>query len=108
VANSLRGPLSSIEFNGSTADRADFTARGATWKPLRFHVTLRPDPSGWTFVSTHLDKWTWRRTRVYFIPVPGSKRMDGYGLYKSFGDRLLKALQQRDQSTNGAFKTRPQ
>ncbi|CAM4370394.1 hypothetical protein MYSE111917_24525 [Mycobacterium senriense] len=108
AANSLRGPLSSVEFTGSTADRANFTVRGSTWKPLEFHVTLRPDPSGWTFVSTHLDRWTWRRNRVNFIPVPLTKRMDGYGLYKSFGDRLLKALQQHHQSTNGAFKTRPQ
>jgi hypothetical protein len=37
-----------------------------------------------------------------------TKRIDGYGLYKSFGDQLLKELQQRDQSTTGAFNKRPQ
>jgi hypothetical protein len=108
VANTLRGPLSSTQFNGSTADRADFTVRGATWKPLNFHVALRSDRSGWTFVSTHLDSWTWRRTRVNFIPVPFTKRMDGYPLYKSFGDRLLTELQRRDPSASGAFHSRPQ
>jgi hypothetical protein len=108
VANRLRGPLSSIQFNGSNPGRADFGVRGKTWKPLEFHVALRADPSGWTFVSTHLDSWTWRRERINFIPVPLTKRIDGYGLYKSFGDQLLKELQQRDQSTTGAFNKRPQ
>ncbi|MCV7242387.1 hypothetical protein H7J83_06450 [Mycobacterium mantenii] len=107
VANTLRGPLSSVQFNGSTPDRADFTVRGSTWKPLNFHVALRPDPSGWIFLSTHLDSWTWRRQRVYFIPVPLTKSMDGYGLYKAFGGRLLAELQRRAPSTSGTFHTRP-
>jgi hypothetical protein len=108
IANALRGPLSSVDFNGSSAGRADFTVRGVTWAPLAFHVALATDPSGWIFMSTHIDKWTWRRVRWNFIPVPFTKRMDGYGLYRSFGDRLLKTLQQRDPGTTGQFHKRPQ
>ncbi len=107
VANALRRPMSSVQFNGSSTDRADFTVRGSTWKPLTFHVALRRDPSGWIFLSTHLDTWTWRRQRVNFIPVPLTKSMDGYGLYKAFGDRLLTELQRRDPSASGTFHTRP-
>lgn len=107
IANTLRGPLSSVQFNGSAPERADFTVRGGTWKPLNFHVALKRDLSGWTFLSTHLDSWTWRRQRIYFIPVPLTKSMDGYGLYKAFGDRLLTELQRRDPSTNGTFHARP-
>jgi hypothetical protein len=106
LAAGLQGPLSSVQFNGSTAERLDFTVRGVTWDPLVFHMSLRRDPSGWTFLSTHLDKWTWRRQRWNVIPVPFTKRMDGYGLYKSFGDRVLKALQERDPVLTGAFHRR--
>lgn len=108
VANTLRGPLSSVQFDGTSSGRADFTVRGATWKPLQYHVTLVSDPAGWTVVSTHLDSWTWNRYRVYFIPVPFTKSMDGYSLYRSFCDRLLTELQQRDGAATGAFNTRPQ
>lgn len=107
IANGVRGLASSIQVNGSSPGRADFTVRGLTCHPLDFHIALRSDPSGWTFLSTHLDSWTWRRVRVNFIPVPFTKRIDGYGLYKSFGDRLLKELQQRDPSASGAFSKRP-
>lgn len=106
VANTLRGPLSRIEVNGSTSDRADFTVRGTTWSPLEFHAIFTSDPSGATLVSTHLDSWTSSRIRINFIPVPFTKSMDGYGLYRSFGDRLLGELQRRDGATNGAFRTK--
>jgi hypothetical protein len=108
LANILRGPLSSVQFDGFSSGRADFTVRGATWQPLKFHVNLVSDPTGWTFVSTHLDNWTWNRYRVYFIPVPFTKSMDGYSLYRSFCGRLLTELQQRDGAATGAFNTRPQ
>jgi hypothetical protein len=107
VANALRGPMSSIHFNGSTVGRLDFAVKGLTWKPLDFHVEIKPDASGWTFLSTHIDQFTWHRYRVYFIPVPFTKGMDGYGLYKSFGDRLLSTLRERDPTTTGEFNKRP-
>jgi len=106
LAAGLQGPLSSVHFNGSTPERLNFTIKGVTWDPLEFHMSLRRDPAGWTFVTTHLDKWTWRRQRVNFIPVPFTKRMDGYGLYKSYGDRVLIALRERDPLSSGAFHKR--
>jgi hypothetical protein len=106
LAAGLHGPMSSVRFDGSTADRLNFTVSGVTWKPLEFHVSLRRDPAGWTFLTTHLDTWTWRRQRWNFIPVPFTKRMDGYGLYKSFGDRVLNALRERDPVLTGAFHNR--
>lgn len=108
VANSRSGPLARIQFNGSTTGRADFTIVGATGKPLHFHMSAVADPIRYTLVSTRLDKWTWRRNRIYLIPVPLTKRIDGYGVYKSFGQQLLKELQRRDQTTTGAFNNRPE
>jgi hypothetical protein len=107
VASALRGPMSSIQFNGTSVGRLDFTVKGLTWKPLDFHVELKSDASGWTQLSTHIDQFTWHRYRVYFIPVPFTKGMDGYGLYKSFGDRLLAVLRDRDPNTTGEFNKRP-
>jgi hypothetical protein len=106
LAAGLQGPMSNLRFNGSAPDRLDFTVTGVTWEPLTFHMSLLRDPAGWTFVTTHLDTWTWRRQRWNFIPVPFTKRMDGYGLYKTFGDRVLGALRERDPVSTGTFHKR--
>ncbi|WP_026357292.1 hypothetical protein [Mycobacterium sp. 141] len=107
LARTLRGPMSSIEFNGTAGYRLDFTVKGVTWSPLDFHVAVTPDPSGWTFLATEIDSFTWHRYRVYFLPVPFSKSIQGWGLYKSFGDRLLTAVRERDPSAIGEFHKRP-
>ncbi len=107
LASALRGPMSSVEFHGTTGHRLDFTIKGVTWSPLHFHVAVTPDPSGWTFLATEIDSFTWHRYRVYFIPVPFSKSIQGWGLYRSFGDRLLTAVKERDPGAIGEFHKRP-
>jgi hypothetical protein len=77
VANIRSGPLARIQFNESTTGRADFTIVGATGKPLHFDMAAVAAPTRYTLVSTRVDKWTWRRSRIYLIPVPLTKRIDG-------------------------------
>lgn len=105
LAATQQGPFSSVQFTGSEPGRLNFTARGGG-DPLTFRFELRPDPAGWTFVSTHLIDWTWRRTRWNFIPVPFTKSMDSYGLYKSFSTRVHEALKQHDPLVVGQFHSK--
>lgn len=105
MAAKQQGPFSSVQFTGSEPGRLNFTARGGG-DPLTFRFELRPDPAGWTFVSTHLVDWTWRRTRWNFIPVPFTKSMDSYGLYKSFCTRIHEALKQHDPLLVGQFHSK--
>lgn len=106
LATTGQGATSSVQLTGSQNGQLHFTAHTRP-NPLTFRVTLRQDATGSTFISTHLLKWTWRQTRSYLIPVPFTKRIDGYGTYKSFTNSALHALRQHDPALTGGFQDNP-
>jgi hypothetical protein len=107
VAANLKGPLSSVAVNGTSQGRLHLIVRGMTWRPLDFHVGIATGPAGWTAVSSRIDHFTWSRYRIYLIPVPFTKGIQGYGLYKTYGDRLITALRERDPAVTGQYHNNP-
>lgn len=106
LASTEQSAASNVQLTGSQPGQLHFTAYTLP-NPLSFRVTLHPDGAGSTSVSTHLVKWTWRQSRSYFIPVPFTKRIDGYGAYKSFATRALDALKRCDPALTGGFQNNP-
>ena len=106
LVGELRSPLSSVTLEQASLDELTFLVKGTTWRPLEFHATLSTDPDGNTRVATHLDSWTRNKTSVWFIPVPFSKTIDGFRLYKSFGERWAARIEHYDPTATVEYLTR--
>lgn len=107
VAETLKGPLSSVALQSASLGQLDLLVKGTTWRPLEFHASMATAPDGSVLVSTELDSWTRNRSTVYFIPVPFSKTIDGFTLYKRFGDRWIEAIQRYDPAATGEYLRKP-
>lgn len=105
LVGELRSPLSSVTLEQAALDELTFLVKGTTWRPLEFHATLSTDPDGNTCVATHLDSWTRNKTSVWFIPVPFSKTIDGFRLYKSFGERWAARIEHFDPTATVEYLT---
>ncbi|MCG7592744.1 hypothetical protein [Mycobacterium sp. PSTR-4-N] len=103
----LSGPLSKVVLPDGSIDRLNFVVTGAMSSPLEFHADMVRHTDGRTCVTTSIDTWTRNRMTVWFIPVPFSKTIDGFGLYKKFGDRWIERLQQYDADATGEYLKNP-
>jgi hypothetical protein len=107
VASRMRTPSTSIQVLEDGDGQLRLEAQGRGWKPLTFRIALQREAGQPTRVTSHLVHWTWRQSRSYMIPVPFTKRIDGFGLYKTFVEHVLDALRQRDPALSGAFEINP-
>ena len=99
----LSGPLSKVVLSEGSIERLDFVVTGAMSSPLEFHADLVRHNDGRTCITTSIDTWTRNRMTVWFIPVPFSKTIDGFRLYKRFGDHWTERIQHYDANASGDY-----
>ena len=96
VAADLSGPFSRVILQSGTVDRLEMVITGAMSEPLEFYVHMVSRNDGTITVSTEIETWTKNRFTVWFIPVPFVNTIDGFRLYKRFGDRWSSAIAEFD------------
>ncbi|MEW5808606.1 MAG: hypothetical protein AB1925_04055 [Actinomycetota bacterium] len=103
----LSGPLSKVALQEGSVERLDFVVTGTMSAPLEFHADMIRHTDGRTCVTTSIDTWTRNRVTVWFIPVPFSRTIDGFRLYKKFGDRWIERVHQYDRDATGEYLKNP-
>ncbi len=106
-AANLKGPLSRVILKAGTHDRLDFAVTGTLSRPLEFHADMWAEADGTVSVSATIDTWTRNRITVWFIPIPFSSTIDGFGLYKKFGDSWTADIRRYDPTATVEYLRKP-